>query len=100
MLNACSAKAEFCCHTFVIDRKSTRLNSSHSQISYAVFCLKKKKINLASIITFESMYCNTIYSRRLYYLHMLECFYLYFTRHLSLIIPLLYKSELHIKREI
>src|SRR5438270_9693986 len=27
------------------DRKSTRLNSSHSQISYAVFCLKKKKIN-------------------------------------------------------
>src|SRR2546427_4239793 len=29
-------------HEFV-DRKSTRLNSSHSQISYAVFCLKKKK---------------------------------------------------------
>src|SRR2546430_11654342 len=28
-----------------LDRKSTRLNSSHSQISYAVFCLKKKKIN-------------------------------------------------------
>src|SRR5256886_10910389 len=28
------------------DRKSTRLNSSHSQISYAVFCLKKKKNNL------------------------------------------------------
>src|SRR2546430_4259576 len=27
------------------DRKSTRLNSSHSQISYAVFCLKKKKLN-------------------------------------------------------
>src|SRR2546430_17205474 len=27
------------------DRKSTRLNSSHSQISYAVFCLKKKNIN-------------------------------------------------------
>src|SRR2546427_5930618 len=27
----------------VADRKSTRLNSSHSQISYAVFCLKKKK---------------------------------------------------------
>src|SRR2546430_11171271 len=30
------------------DRKSTRLNSSHSQISYAVFCLKKKKQSLAS----------------------------------------------------
>src|SRR5256886_5908579 len=26
----------------ILDRKSTRLNSSHSQISYAVFCLKKK----------------------------------------------------------
>src|SRR5688572_32254789 len=29
--------------TLPVDRKSTRLNSSHSQISYAVFCLKKKK---------------------------------------------------------
>src|SRR2546427_8129545 len=29
-----------------LDRKSTRLNSSHSQISYAVFCLKKKKITI------------------------------------------------------
>src|SRR2546430_5459630 len=29
--------------TLATDRKSTRLNSSHSQISYAVFCLKKKK---------------------------------------------------------
>src|SRR2546430_5631549 len=29
-----------------LDRKSTRLNSSHSQISYAVFCLKKKKNTL------------------------------------------------------
>src|SRR3712207_7148123 len=27
------------------DRKSTRLNSSHANISYAVFCLKKKKVN-------------------------------------------------------
>src|SRR2546430_2792024 len=31
--------------TGAADRKSTRLNSSHSQISYAVFCLKKKKKN-------------------------------------------------------
>src|SRR5256886_6091431 len=30
-------------HIDGLDRKSTRLNSSHSQISYAVFCLKKKK---------------------------------------------------------
>src|SRR3712207_8604161 len=28
---------------FLVDRKSTRLNSSHANISYAVFCLKKKK---------------------------------------------------------
>src|SRR2546430_6306811 len=30
-------------NAFLLDRKSTRLNSSHSQISYAVFCLKKKR---------------------------------------------------------
>src|SRR2546430_11924005 len=30
------------CQLKLVDRKSTRLNSSHSQISYAVFCLKKK----------------------------------------------------------
>src|SRR2546427_7006379 len=33
-----------------LDRKSTRLNSSHSQISYAVFCLKKKKKKYESIL--------------------------------------------------
>src|SRR5206468_8962495 len=32
------------CPDFLQDRKSTRLNSSHDQISYAVFCLKKKTI--------------------------------------------------------
>src|SRR2546430_12378259 len=32
------------------DRKSTRLNSSHSQISYAVFCLKKKKTQNAKLL--------------------------------------------------
>src|SRR5256886_12719046 len=38
------------------DRKSTRLNSSHSQISYAVFCLKKKK--KASItVTYYILVC-------------------------------------------
>src|SRR5688572_32296642 len=31
------------------DRKSTRLNSSHSQISYAVFCLKKKNYNMTKL---------------------------------------------------
>src|SRR2546422_7378928 len=33
------------------DRKSTRLNSSHGYISYAVFCLKKKKINNLTSMT-------------------------------------------------
>src|SRR3712207_7779979 len=37
------------------DRKSTRLNSSHANISYAVFCLKKKKI-------FALFYTQTIYT--------------------------------------
>src|SRR2546430_13346921 len=36
------------------DRKSTRLNSSHSQISYAVFCLKKKNNNEAATHTISS----------------------------------------------
>src|SRR2546427_4225082 len=35
------------------DRKSTRLNSSHSQISYAVFCLKKKKKKLEDVHAFS-----------------------------------------------
>src|SRR5438874_5247497 len=35
-------------HQPLRDRKSTRLNSSHVEISYAVFCLKKKKLSLAS----------------------------------------------------
>src|SRR5688572_32339805 len=35
------------------DRKSTRLNSSHSQISYAVFCLKKKKKMYTSILCYS-----------------------------------------------
>src|SRR3712207_7754007 len=38
-----------CEKTLVADRKSTRLNSSHANISYAVFCLKKKKKNQYSI---------------------------------------------------
>src|SRR3712207_7947736 len=36
------------------DRKSTRLNSSHANISYAVFCLKKKKKN------YKSLKCTTV----------------------------------------
>src|SRR5688572_31098423 len=39
------------------DRKSTRLNSSHSQISYAVFCLKKKKTNSPPSYTPDPVTC-------------------------------------------
>src|SRR2546430_13483380 len=41
------------------DRKSTRLNSSHSQISYAVFCLKKKK----QTPSIPSTPCATLYDQ-------------------------------------
>src|SRR5438132_6682014 len=41
------------------DRKSTRLNSSHTVISYAVFCLKKKKIG----IDHEQLHDHTLHSR-------------------------------------
>src|SRR5256886_2897004 len=44
------------------DRKSTRLNSSHSQISYAVFCLKKKKTTHNYTVFFEPFYINTYIS--------------------------------------
>src|SRR5256885_11444147 len=40
-----------------IDRKSTRLNSSHLVISYAVFCLKKKKKNLDQYETYRLQAC-------------------------------------------
>src|SRR2546430_4953730 len=43
------------CPTHQRDRKSTRLNSSHSQISYAVFCLKKKKTKAALVCLWEIM---------------------------------------------
>src|SRR3712207_2887021 len=42
-----------CLEHFIQDRKSTRLNSSHANISYAVFCLKKKKNK-------KQLYTNTI----------------------------------------
>src|SRR2546430_4884357 len=51
------------------DRKSTRLNSSHSQISYAVFCLKKKKnlkVSEESLrhcgVCIASLHCCTVVS--------------------------------------
>src|SRR5256886_12322423 len=44
------------------DRKSTRLNSSHSQISYAVFCLKKKKKKQNKQISRELSIDDRVYS--------------------------------------
>src|SRR2546430_3793984 len=59
------------------DRKSTRLNSSHSQISYAVFCLKKKirtnDITLVSGSPF-SMVCRTKMNSSLAYTSLTENF--------------------------
>src|SRR2546430_4868572 len=47
LLEVLTATGAFGAVPFLVgDRKSTRLNSSHSQISYAVFCLKKKKTQL------------------------------------------------------
>src|SRR5437879_11356108 len=42
-------------HNFSTDRKSTRLNSSHRCISYAVFCLKKKKKKTKSVDTTQTV---------------------------------------------
>src|SRR2546430_7603444 len=54
------------------DRKSTRLNSSHSQISYAVFCLKKKKYIIPSVYAFVQY---TIYSTFHYVIYCGLCDY-------------------------
>src|SRR5690606_38057437 len=45
VMNVALAAADGAVAGHALDRKSTRLNSSHVKISYAVFCLKKKKIN-------------------------------------------------------
>src|SRR5437588_2462282 len=44
--------------SFSLDRKSTRLNSSHTVISYAVFCLKKKNIHNQTLYLSDRI-CNT-----------------------------------------
>src|SRR5256885_8002026 len=60
------------------DRKSTRLNSSHLVISYAVFCLKKKKLNPYTRATIQPIALPTAYSTRysstLYYMHKYPTF--------------------------
>src|SRR2546429_2070105 len=49
--------------TDLLDRKSTRLNSSHGYISYAVFCLKKKKNNMYNEQTSRSVSCTASSTR-------------------------------------
>src|SRR3712207_8149556 len=48
----------------VVDRKSTRLNSSHANISYAVFCLKKKNINYRPLL----FHCGTFLDNQIHHL--------------------------------
>src|SRR2546422_3532257 len=50
------AVAERLAERAAIDRKSTRLNSSHGYISYAVFCLKKKKKKIVAPLTIKHRY--------------------------------------------
>src|SRR5690242_21532893 len=49
----CSDRITLDCGAGPQDRKSTRLNSSHMSISYAVYCLKKKKANTSKVIFFK-----------------------------------------------
>src|SRR6266481_2489216 len=70
------------CGSSMTDRKSTRLNSSHSSISYAVFCLKKKKINALVSMTH---YINTLQAEIRTALAMLS-FFLFILLHLLLVI--------------
>src|SRR6266567_3801754 len=65
-----------------VDRKSTRLNSSHSQISYAVFCLKKKKkptylYIFAKDRKHQRYFLNT-YSERYHTLYIFFFFFFFF----------------------
>src|SRR3712207_8270971 len=58
---------EFLCDRRRTDRKSTRLNSSHANISYAVFCLKKKKTsNDIFKETFTALYMSRTHSVKLH----------------------------------
>src|SRR5689334_23630060 len=80
------------CTPVPVDRKSTRLNSSHSSISYAVFCLKKKKKQLSRITSLHikhidnnlissyshlSNYDQDILLYAFYFLSLLVCVFLY-----------------------
>src|SRR3712207_7670776 len=51
----------------IVDRKSTRLNSSHANISYAVFCLKKKKIIHLCTILLSSLLSQSMFISYTFY---------------------------------
>src|SRR5256885_12286836 len=63
-----------CVHTgctdepWIPDRKSTRLNSSHLVISYAVFCLKKKKFHVPAPSRYYPWYSDLLHYRQFSYL--------------------------------
>src|SRR3712207_7414288 len=48
------------CSIVPLDRKSTRLNSSHANISYAVFCLKKKNVKRVNTTSAQLPHCDVI----------------------------------------
>src|SRR5256886_5826231 len=58
-----------------LDRKSTRLNSSHSQISYAVFCLKKKinstLTSLGTLVTLAPRCMGVSFDKVVFFVHVL-----------------------------
>src|SRR3712207_7583305 len=56
-----SAPAERGVDPIMVDRKSTRLNSSHANISYAVFCLKKKKLSRLFFYAYPSQSVSSHY---------------------------------------
>src|SRR2546430_13739691 len=69
-LGACWQRRDHLGDTALPDRKSTRLNSSHSQISYAVFCLKKKSThkepsNMTYFVTHVAMASDSLLTMRI-----------------------------------
>src|SRR5690348_17912041 len=78
-----------CSSFFGRDRKSTRLNSSHPSISYAVFCLKKKKYHTLTAALFtiaDSLLNLALYAHPIVILHLTSpgsCQHLRATAHLT-----------------
>src|SRR5438876_5176451 len=67
--NELPAELAACCAHGALDRKSTRLNSSHPSISYAVFCLKKKKKITSMHSTSKPLTNKTIHTNSIHSVH-------------------------------